>query len=76
MEINYNFENPADSKKEIDPIYYVIARRIKHLRGTYKLTQAELGRQAGIGATSISSYEKPYCEIPVDNLRTIAELFN
>ena len=76
MDLKYSIDNPAETKKKISPEFYVIARRLKHLRKIYNMTQSELGRRTGIGATSISSYEKPYCEIPFDNLRIIAELFN
>lgn len=72
--MNNNYNCPTNNTK-LDEMYYIIARRIKHLREQFKLTQAELGRRVGLSASAISSYEIPYCEIPVSSLSKIANEF-
>ena len=72
--MNNNYNCPTNNTK-LDEMYYIIARRIKYLREQFSLTQAELGRRVGLSASAISSYEIPYCEIPVSSLTKIAEVF-
>lgn len=75
MNKNYDYGNRAESKKVLGEIHYTIARRLKYIRELHKMTQVELGRRIGVSGTSISSYEIPYCEIPLENLRKISNVF-
>ncbi len=76
MDANYDHANSSNTEKEIGTMYKIIAARLKNIREHYKMTQIELGRQIGVSGNAISSYEIPYCEIPIDNLRKIANVFN
>lgn len=72
--MNNNYNCPTNNTK-LDEMYYNIARRIKYFREQFGFTQAELGRRVGLSASAISSYEIPYCEIPVSSLTKIANEF-
>lgn len=75
MRSDYLYSNSADSNKKIDSTYFTIARRLKHIRTCKNMTQVTLAEKIGVSSTSISGYEKPYCEIPIVNLHKIADVF-
>ena len=49
---------------------------IKELRARHNLTQAELGKEIGVSAYAVYSWEKDISTINAVNLKKLAEYFN
>ena len=53
-----------------------LGNKLKNLREEHKMTQAELASALGLGATTISMYEKDERDPDTSTLKKIAEIFN
>lgn len=63
---------PSRKTRKISPIERLVARNIRAARG--EMSQAELGRQAGIDPQQISKYERCVHTPNGENLSALAEV--
>lgn len=54
----------------------ILGNRIKELRNSKKISQAELGKRIGVGKTTISNYETGYSAPDNETLKKIADVLS